>query len=571
MVPLASTLVICGTALCGPTPEVTELGTQLEGNVEIPTLGTLDGQTIYCVYSNATRSIWIQSTSDAGRTWSEPVKVMDLVRPLYVTDANILVGEDRITVFATHALEFATRSVERRAVSEDGGRTWDEVAPVPIDRSYVCGLMNMPIRLRDGTVLMGYSWDVPAEEGKPAGGEGGMFLKSGVLISGDDGRTWEPGEDVSLDIKPIGADEPAIVELSNGDIFMVLRTASARPYETISHDGGRTWEIPEPSRFHGHNSPTALLRLRDGSIVRAWDNSPTNRFPLVVSISGDDCRTWSPPRLVTEPEVGDDGALSYVTACYPSLAEADDGTILLAWWERSAGGNAVRYARLDRDWIEEARDMPGPVKIVAFGDSVTKGVRPGVTEYHTFRHLLQSALKERGIDVEVIDAGVGSDNTALGLARLERDVLAQGPALVTVMFGLNDAAMVDGGPVARAEPRVPLQAYIENLRTMVTRIREAGAQVLLCTPNPMSRAYAYSDVGAYAENDDMNYQVRVYAQAVRDLAEELGVSMLDAFSLFDERETGLALIEDGCHPYVEGHRLIADAMLGPVEAMLREE
>jgi lysophospholipase L1-like esterase len=559
-----------------PFFEMAPLETDLAGNVEIPTLGTSDGKAIYCVYSNNIDSIWIQSTSDAGKTWSEPVQVMGLPSPRYITDANVLVDGERITVFATHVLDLPdeegkfARSVFQVSVSEDGGRTWSPPQPMPIDRNYVVGCIHAPIWLDGDTVVMGYSWDVPAEEEKPAATEGGMYLKSGLLISHDRGRTWTPGADVEVDKHPIGADEPATVRLTNGDLFMVVRTSHPRPYETLSRDGGQTWEPPQPSRFHGYNSPTALLRLRDGAIVRAWDNSPTDRFPLVVSLSTDHCRTWTPPRTVTEPAVLEDGALSFQRACYPSLAQAADGTILMAWWQRTTDGvNSVWVARLNRAWIEETSDMPAPLKLVAFGDSVTRGVRPGVTEYQTFRHLLQQRLTEEGTPVRVINAGVGSDTTARALERLRGDVLAEQPALVTVMFGVNDAAMVDGGPVARTEPRVPLDGYRENLRTIISRIRDAGAQVLLCTPTPMSREYAYQNIGAYAENEDMNFMLRQYAAAVRDIATEMHVECVDLFRTFTERPDGLELIEDGCHPYVRGHLLIADELLGPVGDLLR--
>ena len=87
--------------------EIVSLGTQLGGNVEIPTLGTSDGDTIYCVYSQNVDSIWIQATRDGAKTWSEPVRVMGLPSPRYITDANILVDGKRLTVFATHVLETA--------------------------------------------------------------------------------------------------------------------------------------------------------------------------------------------------------------------------------------------------------------------------------------------------------------------------------------------------------------------------------------------------------------------------------------------------------------------------------
>jgi lysophospholipase L1-like esterase len=555
--------------------EVVRLGAGLKGNVEIPTLGTSDGRTIYCVYSSNTRSIWLQATRDAGRTWSKPVKVMGLPGPRYITDANILVDGRRLTVFATHVLELPdrpgrfARSVFRVAVSEDGGRSWTEQPPLPLDRNYVVGCIHAPVWLDGDTVVMGYSWDVPAQQRRPAASEGGMYLKSGVLISTDRGRTWVRGGDVEVKKRPIGADEPAVVRLSNGDLFMIVRTSYPRPYETRSRDGGRSWAPPRPSRFFGYNSPSALLRLHDGTIVRAWNNSPANRFPLVASISTDDCRTWSPPRTVTETDLLPDGSISYVRACYPTLAEAADGAILLAWWQMTAARESSVYcARLSRRWIEATRRWPRPLRIVAFGDSVTLGVRRGVHEYQTFRYLLERWLRERGLRVEVINAGVGGDTTAKALQRLDRDVLAAEPDVVIIQFGLNDAAMVDPGPVARSEPRVSLEAYRANLATMLDRLQAAGVRTLLCTPTPMSRRYPYANIGAYAEHADINFMVRRYAEAVRQLAKERRVPCVDLFSLFINRPNGLALIKDGCHPYAAGHRLVAEALLEPVSQAL---
>lgn len=558
-----------------PFFEMRALDTGLTGDVEIPRVATWDGQTLYCAYSHTTSSIWVQRSDDAGRTWSKPVQAMGLSEPRYITDANLLVDRDRVTVFATHVLELPefsgklARSVYRSAASTDGGVTWSAPEAIPLPRRYVSGCVHVPVWLDGDTVVMGWSWDVPAQEGKPSATEGGMHGRSGMLISTDRGRTWTPGADVDLPDQPMGADEPAAVRLANGDLFMVVRTTTGRPHETVSHDGGRTWEPLRPAPVYGHNTPSALLRLKDGAILRAWDDSPVNRFPLVVALSTDEAKTWGPARTVTEPGLRPDGTLSYATACYPSLAQADDGTILLAWWQRSTDGhNSVWLARFNRAWLDEANALPRPRRIVAFGDSITAGVRPGVTEYQTFRFLLQDRLRHLGIPAQVLNAGLGSDTTVGALGRLERDVLAARPDLVIVMFGMNDAAMVDGGPVARTAPRVPLADYSANLRTLVTRIRASGAQVLLCAPTPMTRKYLYQDVGAYAQNADMNYQLRQYAAAAKALGTELGLWVLDGFALFSESADAMALIEDGCHPYVQGHARLAEALLEPVRALI---
>jgi len=578
----AAVLGQAGAAAAGKSIfETGVLPTGLPGNVEIPCLAADAAGTIWCTFSHDIHSIWIMKTVDAGRHWSRPVKVMDCLGPGYITDATVLVCPDRLRVYATYVPKDAENRFRRsrflESVSTDGGRTWSPPTPVPIPHRYVCGKIHPPVWLDADTVVMGYSWDVPAEEGRPADSEGGMFLKSGVLISRDRGATWTPGADISVDIHPIGADEPAIVRLSNGDLFMVLRTASPHAYETRSRDGGRTWAPPQPSRFFGYNSPTALLRLRDGAVVRAWDNSPANRFPLVVALSTDDARTWTRPRILAEPEIDTDGNPSWIFGCYPSLAEAADGTILAVWWQRtSAGVNSLRYARFNRAWLEATRSMPRPFTIVAFGDSVTRGVRPGVHEYQTFRYLLERRLRKRGRRVRVVNAGVGSSTTREAKQRFERDVLAQQPDLVLIMFGINDAAVDVWKKPPAGNPRVPLAEYTETLRFFIRTLRKQGAQVVLMTPNPLCwtpqlRKLYGKPPYEVSDPDGLNVILIRYVDAIRGLAAAEHVPLVDVFAgfrKFGERpeHSVSELLVDGMHPNPKGHRLIADLLASEIEA-----
>ena len=79
------------------------------------------------------------------------------------------------------------------------------------------------------------------------------------------------------------------------------------------------------------------------------------------------------------------------------------------------------------------------VKIVCFGDSVT-----GVY-YHTGGRRAYTAMVGVALSgafpkagVTAINAGISGNTTADGLKRMQKDVLAHKPDLVTVMFGLND-------------------------------------------------------------------------------------------------------------------------------------
>lgn len=106
-----------------------------------------------------------------------------------------------------------------------------------------------------------------------------------------------------------------------------------------------------------------------------------------------------------------------------------------------------------------------PVKIVAFGDSLTAGF--GLSETAAFPAVLEKRLRTMGYDVTVINAGVSGDTTAGGLARLDWS-LGEGADLVLVELGAND--MLRGLPPAAAR---------RNLQTILERLKARGVPVAL--------------------------------------------------------------------------------------------
>lgn len=105
------------------------------------------------------------------------------------------------------------------------------------------------------------------------------------------------------------------------------------------------------------------------------------------------------------------------------------------------------------------------IRILAFGDSLTAGY--GLAQEDSFPAQLQTALRARGIDAEVINAGVSGDTTAGGLARLDW-TLASPADFAIVELGANDA--LRGLDPAAAEA---------NLDAILGRLRQAGIGVLL--------------------------------------------------------------------------------------------
>jgi acyl-CoA thioesterase-1 len=77
-----------------------------------------------------------------------------------------------------------------------------------------------------------------------------------------------------------------------------------------------------------------------------------------------------------------------------------------------------------------------PVRIVAFGDSLTAGL--GLPAQDAFPAKLQAALKAKGLSAIVVNAGVSGDTASAGLERLEWSV-PDGVDGVIVELGANDA------------------------------------------------------------------------------------------------------------------------------------
>ncbi len=235
---------------------------------------------------------------------------------------------------------------------------------------------------------------------------------------------------------------------------------------------------------------------------------------------------------------------------------ADARFVLAGGRVLTAGGESGPKIRAPWTWTGSATSAS---TVVAFGDSVTLGVRPGlVTPEQTYAAQLEAMLT----GVRVINAGVGGNDTTHLLARLDTDVLARRPNLVVLMVGLNDAAYVDPGPVARTSPRISPGAFRRNLVTLVDRIRSSGARVLLVTPNPMTRAYAYAGYGYYATHD-INASLEKHREAMLDVARELHCPLVDLYAGWRDRRDLDRLLVDGIHPGVEGHRRIAE-LLAPV-------
>lgn len=110
----------------------------------------------------------------------------------------------------------------------------------------------------------------------------------------------------------------------------------------------------------------------------------------------------------------------------------------------SRGGNAVTT-----NAIPETKTAIGGVTIIAFGDSLTAGY--GLPSNESYPAQLDTALKAKGIQANVINAGVSGETTRGNLERAEF-IRLQNPDLVLLGIGGNDA--LRSLPVADAKRNI---------------------------------------------------------------------------------------------------------------------
>lgn len=180
-----------------------------------------------------------------------------------------------------------------------------------------------------------------------------------------------------------------------------------------------------------------------------------------------------------------------------------------------------------------------PMRIVVFGDSLSAGL--GLTAPQSFPAQIEAALKSKGYDVRIENAGVSGDTASAGLARLEWSV-REGTAAVILELGANDA-------LRGISPSVTKSA----LDAIIRRLKQRNIEVLIAGMR------APPNLGAtYTAAFDAIFP---------DLAKTHGAALYPFFLDGVAAEPKLNL-PDGMHPTADGVAVIVERILPAVEALI---
>jgi acyl-CoA thioesterase-1 len=189
-----------------------------------------------------------------------------------------------------------------------------------------------------------------------------------------------------------------------------------------------------------------------------------------------------------------------------------------------------------------AADAKAPIRIMAFGDSLSAGY--GLDDVaDAFPGQLEKALRAKGHNVILISSAISGETTSGARSRLDWS-LAEKPDAVIVEFGGNDA-------LRAVDPKVTR----DNMDFIVRRIQKDGTPVLIA--------------GMLAPpNLGRDYESRFNA-IFPEVAKDTGALLYPFF--LDGAITVAGMMQgDGIHPNPEGVKVIVSKMLPAVEKLIAQ-
>ncbi|MDY0169634.1 MAG: exo-alpha-sialidase [Thermoguttaceae bacterium] len=549
-------------------------GQRLTGNLQGPFANLPDGSVL------AVDSREALVSGDDGQTWkayplfADPEKFLArperaLLRTREGTLIMAFLNEQEITrgTWAVNDKEELKRFYLPTYIirSLDNGKTWE--TPLKIQDGW-CGAVRSLIQLKSGRLVLA-GQDVRFNPGRHI-----VFS----YVSDDEGKSWKQSNELDIGGSGShgGAMEATVAELTDGQVYMLIRTVKGWFWEAFSDDGGLTWRDFQQSQIRSSTCCGQLERLADGRLILLWNRSPVgqpynmhSRAELSIAFSSDEAKTWSKPVVVSQRNLQPGEPYHAARQSYPYVLERRPGEL---WITTMQGGLRMRINTAnvpDEAW-------PKPRKIVALGSSTTA---PRGSVQHVYCDRLDSMLRDRGLPVDIVNSGIGGSTTEHSRERFQRDVLDHKPELVTIMLGGNDSAIdVWKNPPATG-PRVTKDRYAENLRYFVKTLKDARIKVILMAPPPFRWTEKLKNLYGkppYDVDDPWGFSAGIipYGDVMRTLANEEGVPLVDVFAAFQEydRVEGQSvddLLLDGMHPNDKGHAIIAELLAPVIEKTLQ--
>jgi len=212
------------------------------------------------------------------------------------------------------------------------------------------------------------------------------------------------------------------------------------------------------------------------------------------------------------------------------------------------------------------------MKTVLFqGDSITDAIRCRENDHYRgsgYATLVSAELCRRYPgQVKCINRGISGDRVVDILARMKRDILDVKPDVMSLLIGVNDVwhELGDGSGV-------PAPLFEQVLELIVTEIQRELPQTKLMLLEPfVLHGYNTDDSQEYPHKwAYFSQEVPLRAQAMRRVAQRHQLPCLSFQAQFDQMAEAYGsawVLEDGVHPTIAGHTVIAQKWLETFDSL----
>ena len=192
--------------------------------------------------------------------------------------------------------------------------------------------------------------------------------------------------------------------------------------------------------------------------------------------------------------------------------------------------------------------------LVCFGDSITAKEQDsdGVLK---LTPRLQAGLP----NWNVINSGIGGDNTRGALKRLQADVLNYVPDLVTVLIGTADASENKG---------IPIQEYKYNLTSIVEQI--TPPKTLLISSPPIDTTRLLARKKANPRSNFVTIKIlEKYVKVATEVAESTESHFLNLWSIMrlQSNYSKFLKLKDGVHFNQQGYEFFTPILIEKIKSI----
>lgn len=278
--------------------------------------------------------VWGGRLAMGKKTWTKPVVIADTP---FRGEGNPVVWQapdGLVWLFYVQRYgETWSESRIKAKIARDGAKIWSDSFMVAFEKGMM--VRGRPIVLNDGDYLLPVYHEKGGDREKTEADTTSLFLRYNPRT-----RAWTETNRIR---SPTGNLQPEPVQIT--DDYLIAYCRPGGDYEpstdryivrTESHDGGKSWSDGKDSRFPNPNAAISFIRLKNGHLLLAYNDSMAERSPLTVAVSTDNDKTYPYRRVI---------ARGRNTFAYPMALQTRDGSIHIVYTTNER--TAIMHAQFD--------------------------------------------------------------------------------------------------------------------------------------------------------------------------------------------------------------------------------